>query len=307
MTQTSFALRRSNSTNISDDAPLRYFLPGGKIGLTNRCDYLRTLAGTAFWLGAPPQLGRLLARMGRQQHLHHLQRWWAAGICRHLAIALDLDGLHFIDPHEQYVVAPLHEGFADALALLQLPLRMRFVVRDELLDWRFLGPLLRETGQIAICPEQGRRGYRRILRAAQAVFAAGESLVIFPQGAILGIEIDFSRGAFALARALNRPILPIVLTGSHRVWEYPYTPRLRYGQPMSLRVLPPLPAATLHEHGIDNVRRDLQRRLKTSALSSGMAAPRRFVPARDGYWDGYAYRIDPDFAELAAEVAARRR
>jgi 1-acyl-sn-glycerol-3-phosphate acyltransferase len=37
-----------------------------------------------------------------------------------------------------------------------------------------------------------------------------------------------------------------------------------------------------------------------------MAPPRRFVPARDGYWDGYAYEIDPDFSALAAEVAARR-
>ena len=38
-----------------------------------------------------------------------------------------------------------------------------------------------------------------------------------------------------------------------------------------------------------------------------MAPPRRFVPARDGYWDGYAYAIDPDFPELAMEIARHRQ
>ena len=38
-----------------------------------------------------------------------------------------------------------------------------------------------------------------------------------------------------------------------------------------------------------------------------MAPPRRFVPSRDGYWDGYAYTIDAVFPELAADVARHRR
>jgi 1-acyl-sn-glycerol-3-phosphate acyltransferase len=37
-----------------------------------------------------------------------------------------------------------------------------------------------------------------------------------------------------------------------------------------------------------------------------MAQPRRFVPARDGYWDGYAYEIDPAFPALRAEVERHR-
>ena len=48
------------------------------------------------------------------------------------------------------------------------------------------------------------------------------------------------------------------------------------------------------------------RRLKQAALSGTVAPPRRFVPARDGYRDGYAYTIDPAFPSLAAAVARRR-
>ena len=41
-------------------------------------------------------------------------------------------------------------------------------------------------------------------------------------------------GAFALARHLGAPLLPVVLTGGHRVWEHPFAPTLRYGQPIAV-------------------------------------------------------------------------
>ncbi len=285
----------------------RYLLPGGKVGLSRRRDYVRTLAAMVLWLGAPPLLARLLGRLGARQSLAHLQRWWAQKLGRYLELQMDIGGVEQIDPHERYVVTPLHEGFVDVLALLHLPLPMRFVVRDEFAGWwLLLGPYLHDTGQIMVCPERGMQSYRQILRVARTVFAAGESLVIFPQGSILGIEIDCLPGAFALARALQRPILPVALSGTHRVWEYPYTPRLRYGQRISMQVLAPLSAEACQRCSVEALRHDIQQRLKSTALAGSMAPPRRFVPARDGYWDGYAYRIDPHFAELAEDVARHR-
>jgi len=42
------------------------------------------------------------------------------------------------------------------------------------------------------------------------------------------------------------------------------------------------------------------------ALDPSNAPARRFVPERDGWWDEYRYEIDPDFPELAAQLAERR-
>ena len=243
----------------------RYLLLGGKVGLPTRGLYLRALVGAALWLGAPPLAARLLARLGARDALHRLERRWARGVARHLRRRLELAGLEHLDPRRSYVVAPLHEGCADPLALLHLPLKLRFVVRDEFLAWRLLGPYLRDTGQLAIRPEEGAHGYRALRRAAPAVVAAGESLVVFPQGSILGIETDFLPGAFALARALGHPLLPIALTGGHRVWEHPYTPRLRYGQRVSLRVLPPVPEEECLARPVDELRREVQRRPQAGA------------------------------------------
>ncbi len=285
----------------------RYFLARRLVGVATPREYLQTGLHGALLFGGPPLAARILARLGKRQALHRLEQWWARSVLRALRVRLDLDGIEHVDPRATYVVAALHEGFPDALALLQLPLRMRFAVRDELYEWRVLGPYLRDTGHIRVSPEKGRRSYRRLLREARAVVAAGESVAIFPQGTILGIETDFLGGAFALARALDCPILPVAISGTHRVWEHPYTPRLRFGEHVSLRVLPPIRIEHAGRAHLDSIRIAVRRQLKAAAFEGSMAAPRHFVPARDGYWDGYAYQIDPDFPELAAEIECHRR
>ena len=212
-----------------------------------------------------------------------------------------IQGLENVDPNDQYVIAPLHEGFADALLLAHLPLDLRFVVRDELFEWKWLGKGLRVTDQIMVKPESRVDGYRQLLADAESTFALGQSLVMFPQGSILGIESAFRRGPFRIADRLSRPVLPVVITGTNRVWEHPYTDRLRFGQTVSMRVLEPLPVG-------DAVKgmREVERMMKQMALSPKMASPRRFDPKRDGYWDDYSYEIDPDFPEVA-ELVARHR
>jgi len=290
----------------SADAPLRYTLYGARVGVPDLAGYLRATLISSMWFGPALRFGRLLGRAGERGALHQLERAWARSLCRALGVRLDVAGLGLIDPAQPYVVASLHEGMADVLALLQLPLPLRFVVRDEIFGWPAVGPYLRDTGQIEVCPERGARSYRELLRAAGAVLGGGESVAIFPQGSILGIETEFHRGAFALARALGRPILPVALTGAHRVWEHPYTPRLRFGERVSMRVFPPIPAADLAGRDPGALRDEVQRLLKAAALDGQMAAPRRFVPARDGYWDGYTYTVDPAFPELAADIARRR-
>lgn len=293
--------------SMSDPAgePRLCRLSGGCAAVRGRNEAVRLCAHAA-WLGPLTLAGRVAGRVGWRGGLHGTARAWAAGVRRALRMELCLEGTERVDPTAGYVVVPLHEGFADAVALLHLPLRLRFVVREELLRWRWLGPLLRDTGQIPVCPERGAVSYRRVLRIARATLPTDESLVVFPQGSILGIETDFRAGAFHLARALGRPLLPVAVTGSHRVWEYPYTPLVRTGQQVTVRVLPPVPAAEVADTAPRVLRQRVQDALKAAALDGTMAPPRRFVPERDGWWDGYAYRIDPTFAALAARVEARR-
>jgi hypothetical protein len=75
---------------------------------------------------------------------------------------------------------------------------------------------------------------------------------------------------------------------------------------MSLTVLPAISRARVQATAPETLRCDLQDRLKAVALAGRMAPPRRFVPERDGFWDDYAYEIDPAFPELAERIARHR-
>ncbi len=260
---------------------------------------IRTAIGSTGLIGLG---GVVLSALGpRRRARHWAERRWAAMTRRFLRLRVDVSGLEHIDPTQQYVVVPLHEGFVDAVLLLGLPLDLRFTVRDELFEWRHLGRYLRRTGQVVIPTGSSVAALRHLYGEAEATFDRGESLVVFPQGSILGIETAFQRGAFRVAERFGRPLLPVVITGTHLVWEHPYSPRLRYSQPVSIRVLEPIAASNLRGRT-----RQIEREMKSVALGQGMATARRFVPERDGWWDGYTYEIDPDYPELAAAVAARR-
>ena len=121
---------------------LRYCVADGLIGVPTRALYARTLQGIVLWLGAPPLVAACLGFLQARGAMHGVERWWARGVVRHLGIQLEIAGLEHIAPDTSYVIAPLHEGFADVLALLHLPLHLRFAARDELFAWRFLGRYL---------------------------------------------------------------------------------------------------------------------------------------------------------------------
>ncbi len=79
-----------------------------------------------------------------------MERRWARVASAALGMQIDIRGLDLVDPGERYVVTPLHESFADALCLLRLPLDLTFAARDELYDWRTLGPYLTASSALHI-------------------------------------------------------------------------------------------------------------------------------------------------------------
>ncbi len=284
-------------------------LLGGYLAVGSTREWLRVWAAILILLGPARLVLRLAAvlpergpaRTRGRAACRAAERWWARLAARLLGLRIHISGLEHIDPQERYVVASLHEGFADGLALLHLPLSLTAVARDELATFPFLGNQLVRGRHILIRPERPVHAARTVQREAHAAIESGDSVLFFPQGSILGIEIAFQPGAFNLARRLGRPLLPIVVTGGHRVWEHPFTPTLRANQSMSVAVLPPAPPD-------ETVSRQatIERCMKERALASA-TPPRRFDPSRDGYWDAYRYEIDPAFPDLAQDIASHRR
>ncbi|GGL79806.1 hypothetical protein GCM10010840_17150 [Deinococcus aerolatus] len=250
------------------------------------------------------QAGRASADLSVQQRFQ-LQQRFSRLVLNHLEVRLEMRGLEHVGAGP-YLIAPLHEGIADVLCLLQLPLPMRFVARREIFGWPVVGPVVTRLGHLPINPEHPLGGFRDLWRGAEAILEGGESLTTFPQGAIAGIQSDFQRGVFEVARRVGAPILPVAISGTHRIWEHPFAPALRYGQPVALTVLPPISAQEVQAGHLEAIRVRTRRAMKAAALAPNSPPARFFDPDRDGYWDGYRLDIDPDFPELARKMAAHR-
>ncbi len=279
----------------------RYPLPGGRATAGTRRQWLRAvLAGSYLFGPAHRSLIRTIHGKDRDA-LHTSEKAWANSAVTALDLKIHTRGLHHIDPDTSYMVTPLHEGFTDLLAIARLPLPMVYAATEELFDWPHLGPYLRAAHQPLISRTSGAAAYREILRAGKAASARRESLVVFPQGTLLGIEVAFRQGAFRAAEHLGMPVLPVVLTGAAGVWDYPFDDVLHFGQTISAEVLPPIAPSDAVATA-----RTLEYEMKTRALAS-TPGPRRFVPERDGWWDGYRYEIDDRFEDLKGRVQQHRR
>ena len=215
------------------------------------------------------------AKSGDTSRCRAAERAWAAAAVDALEVSIAVTGTDRVDPKSRYLVVSLHEGFADVLALQTLPLELTWVIRDELLEMPYFGEYLRLAGHIPVEPEQPRSALRRLLRAAPAAFERGGSLVVFPQGSVLGIETAFQSGAFRLAERWGVPVLPVVLSGAHKVWEYPFSPTVRLGQRIQMEVLDPIPP----ESAVAAMR-PLERTMKERALAATDAGVNS-VTARD--------------------------
>ena len=275
-------------------------LPGRRFGAEHPKDVLSLarLLNTVFGLRA-----REVVRCAERAQLSGIdsaQRMWGRSVEQALRLEISTSGLEHVGGGP-YMVVALHEGFADVLPLLRLPLSLSWAARDELIEWPRLGRYLASGAAVTFAPERPIEAYRRLRAESSRVFRSGRSLVVYPQGTLLGIETGFKRGAFRIADSLGVPVLPVVVTGGARVYEYPFSPLVRFDQKMSMRVLPALPAG-----GSEATVGPLQREMKQVAFDQD-PGPRRYVPNRDGFWDGYAFDIDDDFASVKAEVELHRR
>ena len=165
-----------------------------------------------------------------------------------------------------------------------------------------VGHYIAETKQLLVPGVPSVAGYRQLFGDIAGAVSKGDSIVVFPQGSVLGVEVAFEPGVARIAQRFDLPVLPVVMSGTNRVWEYPFTQTLRFGQRVAMTVLPPIEP---EDASIERIRH-AETTMKSLALADTEAPARRFVPERDGWWDDYDFEIDTRFADLESAVARHR-
>jgi 1-acyl-sn-glycerol-3-phosphate acyltransferase len=126
-----------------------------------------------------------------------------------------VEGKQKIDPKKTYVMVSNHASGADILVLFRLYRHYKWVAKQSLFYWPFIGWNMWLNGYISIVRTRGRSKLMMMDKAANAV-RKGNSVMLFPEGTRTrdGNIQTFKTGAFRLALDTKSPVLPIAIIGT---------------------------------------------------------------------------------------------
>jgi len=218
----------------------------------------------------PPSIGPSVADLPAPwRRFHQAGRFLLRPVFR-ACFGMAGEGVAHVPRRGPYILASNHVSMMDwAFLSYYLPGLVRFVVHRDYFDHPLLGIAMRMNGAVPLRTERPEHG---AIRLAHAVLAAGEPLVMFPEGGISrsGRPGPGQPGIIALAAAARVPVLPAAIRGAFDVF-----PRQRQlPRPGAVSVafgplLPPPPAADRA------AQRALAARLMTyiTALLDGASSP----------------------------------
>jgi 1-acyl-sn-glycerol-3-phosphate acyltransferase len=197
---------------------------------------------------------------------HLVGRFWAKSILWVSRVKVSVQGLENIDPNAAYVYMANHQSMYDILTLLgYLPVQFRWVAKMELFRIPIFGYSMARVGYISIDRSNRKSAVQSLREAAQKI-AQGVSVVVFPEGTRSqdGQIASFKKGGFYLATDSERPVVPVVIWGTHRIMPKGKL-RIRPG-PVILSINQPIETASykknkeaLMESVGSTMRRDLER------------------------------------------------
>ena len=197
--------------------------------------YIVTLTATAV-----PPLWALIKMSHRPETARRLlQR------CARLVVALSgcrvtVTGLEHLPKLGPVVFVANHASYLDVVVVLAtLPVNLRFAVKGRLATYPVLGTLIPRAGYITIHKTK----LSHQMEGADEVSAAlagGESMFVFPEGTFVRAPglLPFRLGAFRAAAESGRPVVPVALAGTRRIFPAG-TPLLRPGR-ITVAIGPPL-------------------------------------------------------------------
>ncbi|MBR5862981.1 MAG: 1-acyl-sn-glycerol-3-phosphate acyltransferase [Alistipes sp.] len=155
-----------------------------------------------------------------------------------------IDGLENIEKDKPYVMVMNHQSGIDIFAAYKIPLNFRWVSKREVFKVPFVGWLLPIHGDIPIERGNATEAMAKVLREGKMWLKRGATIAIFPEGtrSKTGEIGRFKAGAFNLAAEAGVDILPVVMTGTNKMfngWKVNWRSRV------AIRVMPAIKAETV--------------------------------------------------------------
>jgi len=127
-----------------------------------------------------------------------------------------VEGRENIVRNRTYVVVSNHQSLLDILVLFNLFFHFKFVSKIEIFRVPLIGWNMYLNRYIRL-KRGDRESVKQMMADARQALSEGNSILIFPEGSRSpdGRIKPFKPGAFILAKEMQVPILPIVITGTN--------------------------------------------------------------------------------------------
>ena len=183
------------------------------------------LRGAAMYLGialaaiALSLAARLAGRARARAVLRQWNRfalWWIRACC---GIRYRVRGLEHIPAEGPYLIVSNHQSAFETILYAHLFPHAAFVLKQSLMRIPFFGWGLRMSDAIPLRLDAPVQSMRRLLDDAGARFAAGRSVMVFPEGRRLppGARRAWQTGAAHIAVRFGVAVIPMVHNAGH-VW-----------------------------------------------------------------------------------------
>lgn len=167
-----------------------------------------------------PPLWTMLLLLPAGRLPHRLLRRWARVVIRSSGCRFLVTGLDHLRSCEAAVLVSNHASYIDSIVLMAtVPLHYHFVADAKHATWPFVGIALRKARHLMVDRSTAAKRVE-CARAMATELERGTSLLVFPEGTRgRGPELlPFQLGAFRTAVKVGRPVIPIAVRGTRRVW-----------------------------------------------------------------------------------------
>lgn len=167
-------------------------------------------------------------------------------------LKIDAQGMEHFPREGAFIVTPNHISNFDPVVMAYFMLRqgipLRFMAKAELFKYPVVKQLLNSVKLIPVHRSSGDPS--SVLEAARQALRDGEAVGIYPEGTLTRDPhmwpMKAKTGAARLALDTGVPVIPVAQWGAHEVIpRYNASFRMRFGQPITIRVLPPVDLSDL--------------------------------------------------------------
>ena len=173
--------------------------------------------------------------------LHLFSSFWASVYLWAMpAWSVRVEGRSTIRMRDRYVIVSNHQSQLDILLAFNLFFPFKWVSKAEVFKIPFIGWNMYLNRYIKL-KRGDKKGIAKMFVDCEKALAEGNSLFVFPEGtrSETGTLKPFKSGAFILAKKMQIPILPVVITGTKTALPK-HSMNFHGSQKMSIRVLEPV-------------------------------------------------------------------